>query len=178
MTRQIKVIATLIATALFVSASAQASDDPKLLDNLRDAKFSLLDAITFAESSSGPATSAKFEMDGDQLVFSVYTAPQGLSASPEATDLTELSGSATQLPIQSKAEIFADKEHIARASVHQTLMQLSNLTLKEVILKALRHQNGIVYSVKNPLVRNHRAVADVSILTPEGRTEVVTINLQ
>jgi hypothetical protein len=168
----------LFAAIAFLTTSAQASDDSQLLQKLGEAKFSLLDAITHAEKISGPATSAKFEMDGDQLVFSVYTAPQGLKISPEETELTELSGSATLLPIQSKVEVFTDKPHIARASTHQTLMQLSNLNLKEVVAKALRIQKGQAYSVKNPMVRDHRAVADVLILTPDGKSATVTVNLQ
>ena len=116
-------------------------------------------------------------MDGANLVFSVYTAPQGLGVAPENTDLTEIAGSATALPISGKAEIFADKEHIARASQHLTLMQLSSRSLKEIIAEALNQQPGIAYSVKNPTVRNHEAVADVSILTREGKSVVVSVEM-
>ena len=161
-----------------IGFQAKANDDAALLQKLPEAKITLIDAINFAEKTSGPATSAKFEMDGTELVYSVYTAPQGLAQLAEETDLTEMAGSAMALPTQGKAEVFTDKEHIARASMHLTLMQLSNLNLKEVIAKAARTQKGIVYSVKNPMVRDHHAVADVSILTPEGKSVVVTIQLQ
>ena len=171
------VLLTLLLT-FTTGASAFGSDDPVLIQKLRDAKFTLQDAVAFAERTSGPATSAKFEMDGNQLVFSVYTAPQGLDASPEETDLTELAGSATALPIQGKAVVFTDKEHIARASVHMTLMQLSGQSLQDVINEALKRQPGLVFSVSNPMVRNHEAVADVSILTSKNKVVVVAIELQ
>lgn len=160
-----------------VSRQSIASDDSELLSRLKDAKFSLLDAIVFAEKSSGTALSAKFEMDGDEMVYSVYTAPQGIALPAESADLTEVSGSAKILPMQFKTEIFQDKEHIARASTHLTLMQLSSFNLKQVIQKALNVKKGIVYSVKNPQVRNHRAVADVSILLLNGNVATVTVDL-
>ena len=143
----------LIAVSLMVFASGysvKASEDPKLIKKIREAKFTLQQIVAYAERTSGPATSAKFEMDATELVFSVYTAPQGLSTSAESTELTELSGSAVNVPIQAKAEIFTDKEHIARASTHLTLMQLSSLSLSQVIEVAQANQRGIVFSVKNP----------------------------
>ncbi len=166
-----------LTLGLLTSVQVFASDDAQLLQKLRQAKFTISDAITYAEKTSGPATSAKFEMNENELVFSVYTAPQGLNISAEENALTELAGSATVLPISSKAEVFTDKEHIARASTHLTLMQLSPLNLKQVIQKALSVQSGLVFSIKNPLVRNHRAVADVSILKTDGKIATVTIDL-
>ena len=167
----------LLATSLFISAYAKAAVDAQLLQKLKEVKFSLIEVITNAEKTSGPALSAKFEMDGNDLVFSVYTAPQGLKASAEETALTELSGSATIIPITSKVEIFSDKEHIARASTHLTLMQLSILNLKQIIQKASKLQAGFVFSVNNPTVRNHKAVADVEILKDNGEVSTVTIDL-
>ena len=166
-----------LTLGLLSAAHVLASDEDQLLQKLRLAKFTLSDAISYAEKTSGPATSAKFEMDGTELVFSVYTAPQGLNVSAEETALTELAGSATALPISAKAEVFADKEHIARASTHLTLMQLSPLNLKQVLQKALTLQAGLAFSVKNPLVRNHRAVADISVLKADGKIATVTIDL-
>ncbi|HTL11255.1 MAG TPA: hypothetical protein VL588_02125 [Bdellovibrionota bacterium] len=165
---------------VLVFAGAARADEGALIQKLKGAKFSLLDAVAYAEKTSGPATSAKFELDdeGQNLVFSVYTAPQGIETSPESTDLTEVAGAATELPIQGAAEVFTDKEHIARASVHLALRQLSRWTLTEVIQKALRREPGMAFSVENPTVRRHRAVADVSVLTPCGEVRVVTVNLQ
>jgi uncharacterized membrane protein YkoI len=168
----------LLALSLFtVSTFSHAGEDTILIKKLADAKFTLKEAIAAAEKTSGPATSAKFEMDGDQLVFSVYTAPQGLQTTPEETELTEIAGSATVAPVTGKAEIFTDKEHIARASSHLTLMQLSKFSLNEIIDIALNAQSGTVYSVKNPSVKNHKAVAEVLILTEGGHTETVRVDM-
>lgn len=174
--KRVKQLLTVVSLILLGSL-AHASDNGDLVKKIREAKFTLKDAIAYAERTSGPATSAKFEMDGSELVFSVYTAPQGLRASAEETDLTELSGSAVLLPIQAKTEVFADKEHIARASTHLTLMQLSRLTLAQVIDEAQECYKGIVFSIKNPQVRDRKAVADVSILTPDNHVVVVSIDL-
>lgn len=161
-----------------LSVVARASEDPNLIKKLSDAKFSLKDAVEFAEKTSGPATSAKFELDDSgALVFSVYTAPQGLNTPAELTQLTELSGSATVSPIVAQAEVFSDREHIARASTHLTLMQLSRRSLMDMIALALSKEPGMAYSVKNPSVKDHRAVADVSILTSYGDIETVSVDM-
>lgn len=167
----------VILAVSLISMIVNASEDTNLIKKLAEAKLSLKDAITLAEKTSGPATSAKFEMDGEQLVFSVYTAPQGPETSAEETELTEFSGNATVLPIVSKTEIFTDKEHISRASAHLTLKQLSRFSLSEIIDLALVAQNGIAYSIKNPIVKNHRAVADILILTKKGNIETVSVDM-
>lgn len=174
--KRVKQLLTIVSL-IVVGSLAQASDNVDLVNKIREAKFTLKDAIAYAERTSGTATSAKFEMKGGELVFSVYTAPQGLRASAEETDLTELLGSAVLLPIQAKTEVFADKAHIARASTHLTLMQLSTLTLAQVIDEALEYHKGIVFSVKNPQVRDRKAIADVSILTLDNHVIVVSIDL-
>lgn len=167
----------VILVLSLISMVVNASEDTNLIKKLAEAKLSLKEAITLAEKTSGPATSAKFEMDGDQLVFSVYTAPQGLEASAEETELTEFSGSAAVLPIVSKTEIFADKEHISRASTHLTLKQLSRFSLNEILDIALVVQNGFAFSIKNPKVFNHKAVAEILILTPKGNIETVNVDM-
>lgn len=167
----------IILTVGLMAMLANASEDATLIKKLADAKLSLKDAISLAEKTSGPATSAKFEMDGNQLVFSVYTAPQGLEASAEETELTEISGSATILPAAGKAEVFSDKEHISRASTHLTLKQLSRYSLSEIVDIALSAQNGTAYSVKNPRILNHKAVAEVLILTSKGNTESISVDM-
>jgi hypothetical protein len=171
----------LIMTALvFAGIQAHASaDDAQVIAKLKDSKISLLDGIAQAEKTSGPVTSAKFEMDdGGNLSLSIYTAPQGLNTPAETNELSELSGDPTVAPFAPKAEIFADKEHIARASVHLTLMQLSRLTLSQIIREALNAQPGIPYSVANPMVRNGQPVADVFIADRHGQSKLVTVNMR
>jgi hypothetical protein len=153
--------------------------DPKAIAILlKDAKISLVDGIDQAERSSGPATSAKFEIGDDgKLVLSVYTIPEGLAVEPEKATLTELSGDPTISPFVSVGHVFADKEHIARASVHMTLFQLSKMSLKQVIRKALHRIPGSALDVRNPVVRNRRPVADVIINGLDKEFYVVTVDL-
>src|SRR3954464_8940627 len=124
-----KLLTLFAIPALIMAAQVAHADDTLLISKLKDSKISLLQGIKQAEKTSGPVTSAKFEMDGDNLSLSIYTAPQGLNTPAETNQLSELAGDPTVAPFAPKTEVFADKEHIARASVHLTLMQLSRLTL-------------------------------------------------
>jgi hypothetical protein len=172
-------MAFLSAIVLFSAHAALASGaDADVIAHLKDAKISLLDGIAYAERTSGPTTSAKFEMDGNDLSLSIYTAPQGLDTPAEANDLTELSGSPAVAAFAPKAEVFADKEHIARASVHLAIQQMSKLTLTQFIQKGLRVQSGTPYSVANPEIRNRQPVADVFIADSQNNSVKVTINVR
>ncbi len=172
-----KSILTTAVIGLAISFSAQA-DDTQVIAKIKDSKISLLSGIQQAEKSSGPVISAKFEMDdNNNLSLSIYTAPQGLSTPAESNDLTELSGDPTVTPFAPAAEIFKDKEHIARASVHLTVMQMSKFTLTKIILQALQIQPGVPYSVVNPMVRSGRPVADVFIADGNGHSIKVTIDV-
>ncbi|HUP57160.1 MAG TPA: hypothetical protein VM598_06885, partial [Bdellovibrionota bacterium] len=131
----------------------------------------------YAEQTSGISTSAKFEVDQGVLVASVYTVPEGIATAPEAATLTEIAGNAAVSPFQAKVEVFEDKAHIARAASHLTLMQLSKLSLKEVIRKAIRSRGGTPIDVRNPTVRDGRAVADVVMLDSYLEPFTVTVDL-
>ncbi|MGH6894340.1 MAG: hypothetical protein ACREEP_18995 [Dongiaceae bacterium] len=166
----------IAATVMALNANA---DDAEVIANLKNSKISLLEDIGQAEKTSGPALSAKFEMDDDnKLSLSVYTAPQGLNTPAESNDLTELSGNPTEIPFAPKAEIFKDKEHIARASAHLTIMQLSKFTLSEIIQKAVAAQPGMPYSVADPQIRDGEPVVDVFIADANGKSAKVTVNVQ
>ena len=149
--------------------------DPKaIIPLLKSAKMSLLQGIDYAEKFSGVSTSAKFEVEDGKLMLSVYTVPEGLGVEPEKASLTEVSGDVGQAHFKPNVEVFTDKEHLARASVHMTLFQLSPFTLKQVINKALYFQKGTPIDVRNPTVRNHRPVADVVIVDDD---DVYTISV-
>jgi hypothetical protein len=173
-----KAVLVLSLAAVIMFGGSVHADDSAVVAKLNTTKISLLDGIHQAERTSGPVTSAKFEMDGDNLSLSIYTAPQGLQTPAESNDLTELSGDPSLQPFAPQAEVFKDKEHIARASVHLTLMQLSRFTLSEIIAQALEEQPGTPYSVANPEVRDGQPVADVSIVDRHGRSVKVTVNMR
>ncbi len=169
-------LTSLAITSVLVRPSF--AGDEELIKKLKEAKLSLVQGIAYAEKKSGPVTSAKFEVKNGNLLLSIYTAPQGLNTSPELTDLTELNGLATTDRYEPEVEVFSDKAHIARASVHLSVMQLSKYALTQIIEIALKAQSGVPYSVKNPMIRNGKAVADVFIANNEGRSVRVTINVQ
>lgn len=175
-----KKLVLVVALSLGIGfASAYAADhDPKsIIPLLKDAKMSLLEGIEYAEKSSGPATSAKFEVDGGKLILSVYTVPQGLGVEPEKAALTEVGGVVTESPFNPKLEVFTDKEHISRATVHMTLFQLSKMNLKQVIQQALKAKKGTPIDVRNPMVRNHRPVAEVVIVDQNKKAVTVSVDL-
>ena len=174
-----KMIVLGLMLALGMSQAFAGNHDPKAIAALlKDSKVSLQDGIAFAEKTSGAVTSAKYEVEDGKLMLSIYTVPEGLGVEPEKATLTELSGNAADGTAGLKAEVFTDKEHIARATVHMTLFQLSKMSLKDVIRLALIRQNGIVIDVRNPMVRNQRQVADVILVDDDGDDAyTVTVDL-
>lgn len=167
----------LLGALTFTQAFAADHDPKNIIPLLKTAKMTLLEGIEYSEKTSGVATSAKFEVDNGKLMLSVYTIPEGFGVEPEKATLTEISGSADDDLTKLTAEVFADREHIARATVHMTLFQLSKLSLKEVIERALNEQCGTPIDVRNPIVRNHRPVADVIIVDEYQSVFTVTVDL-
>jgi hypothetical protein len=168
----------LIAMAFFATSAFAGEHDPKIIAGyLKDAKITLLGGIEFAEQKSGPATSAKFEVEDGKLMLSIYTVPEGLGTDAENATLTELAGVATEPAFAPKSEVFADKAHIARASEHLVLMQISKLSLKEVVRAALKKAPGTPIDVRNPTVREKRPVADVVIIEKAGMPATVSVDL-
>lgn len=162
----------LAAGALILSSSslvAAEDGDGALLARLKDSKHSLADGIKQSEKENGVAISAKFEMDGDKLMLSVYTAKAGLGSDSEHNVLIELGGEATETPWKPETEVFEDKKHLTRSAMQLTLVQLSKLTLVEAIKKAEAAQPGTVYSVI-PSVKDGNAVYDVKVATADGKS--------
>jgi uncharacterized membrane protein YkoI len=165
-----------IACALTgASLSAAEHDDSALLARLKDSKHSLAEGIKQSEKENGVAISAKFEMDGDKLVLSVYTAKAGLGNDAEHNALVELSGDATHNPWEAGVEVFEDKKHLTRSAMQLTLVQLSKLTLAEVIKKAEAAQPGTVYSI-TPAVKDGNPVFDVLVATAEGKSVHLSVD--
>src|SRR5215207_8657831 len=98
-----------------VLARRQEGESGVLLGRLKDSKISLADGIRQAEKTYGRAVSAKFEMKGDKLVLSVYTAKAGLFEDAEHNVLMEVIGDATRPQWTPKTEVFEDRPHIARS---------------------------------------------------------------
>jgi hypothetical protein len=152
-----------------VKAQHHEKDEGVLLAKLKDSKHSLVDGIRQAEKANGPAISAKFEMKGDNLMLSVYTAKEGLGKDSEHNVLTELIGDASKTEWEPVIEVFEDKPHIARSAMHLTVLQLTKLTLEDVVKRASAQQRGTVYSVI-PAVRGGKSIFDVLVATPDGKS--------
>ena len=169
--------AAIALTCALVGASLSAAehDDAALLGRLKDSKHSLADGIAQSEKQNGVAISAKFEMDGDKLMLSVYTAKSGLGADSEHNALIELGGDATKSPWAPETEVFEDKKHLTRSAMQLTLVQTSKLTLTEAIKKAEAAQPGTVYSVI-PAIKDGNPVFDVLIATTDGKSVHLTVN--
>jgi len=179
MLRTLVVLVGVAFAVVFAGGSSLAADYKEtavLLGKLKESKRSLAEGVRQAEQEASFATSAKFEMDGNELSLSVYTAREGKATDAEHNTLMELSGDPTKAAWTPKKEVFPDKEHIARASMHLTLMQLSALSLVNVIEKAGAHQPGMVYSA-NPSARNGRPVVDVLVATPDNRSVHLVVDL-
>ena len=154
---------------------AEEQQDPTLLTRLKDSKHSLAAGIAQAEKENGVAISAKFEMDGQTLSLSVYTAKAGLGQDAEHNVLVELSGDAAQNPWKPETEVFADKEHLTRSATQLTLMQLSKLSLTEAIKKTEAAQPGTVYSI-TPAIKGDDTVFIVKVATAGGHSVTVTVD--
>lgn len=171
-------VAAILSLLALNPAFAGNHDPAAIAKLLKGATITLLAGIDQAEKASGPATSAKFEIsDSGKLELSVYTIPEGLGVEPEKATLTELGGDATMSPFKFAPEVFKDKEHIARASVHMTLFQLSKFSLRQIVEHAVKLKAGTPIDVRNPMVRNHRPVADVVIVDGHGYAATVTVDL-
>ncbi len=178
-TKLIAVVFTIFCAMLIsynsVLGQHQEKDASVLLSRLRESKLSLIDGIRQAEKANGPAISAKFEMKGDKLMLSVYTAKDGLGKDSEHNTLMELIGDATQVQWTPETEVFEDKPHIARSAMHLTAMQLTKMTLADVVKRASTQQQGTVYSVI-PAVRDGKSVFDVMVATPDGKNAHLTLD--
>lgn len=162
----------ITAAALMLSGvSLVAADggDDALLTRLKDSKHSLAEGIKQSEKANGVAISAKFEMDGDKLILSVYTAKCGLGSDSEHNVFIELGGDASASPWAPETEVFEDKKHLTRSAMQLTLVQLSKLTLVDVIKKAEGEQPGTVYSV-TPSMKNGSPVFSVKVANGRGKS--------
>jgi uncharacterized membrane protein YkoI len=153
----------------------RAEDDAALLGRLKDSKLSLAAGIAQSEKENGVAISAKFEMEGEAVNLSVYTAKAGLAQDSEHNVLIELAGDSAKSPWKPEAEVFEDKKHLTRSAMQLTLVQLSKVSLVEAISKAEAAQPGTVYSI-TPAVKAGEPVFNVKVATAAGKSVAVVVN--
>jgi hypothetical protein len=161
----------------FVAHAAGASGDDSLLARrLPDAKTSLAKGIERAGEQQGFPISAKLEIDGLGLQLSVYTARQGRGVAAETNELIELKGQASMASWNPELEVFSDKPHIARASMHLTVMQQSRLGLAELLKKAAAQHTGMIFSII-PAIDKGKPVMNLLIRKQDGKIEASSIDL-
>jgi uncharacterized membrane protein YkoI len=164
----------LVLLACF-SAPGAEGDEGTLLAKLKESKHSLAESLRQSEMKNGVAISAKFELEDGKLMLSVYTAKGGLSKDPEHSELIELKGEASTEAWTPEIEVFEDKKHLTRSAMQLSLVQLSSLTLLEVIKKAETAQPGTVYSVI-PSIKEKKPIFDVKVATDNGKSVHLTID--
>src|SRR5205809_2479135 len=153
-------------------ASADDSKDTKaLLEALGKSKHTLIDGVRQTAKGGAVPISAKFELEDGKLSLSVYTAEKGLSVPAEKNVLQELSGSPEGDKWTPNVEVFKDVPHVARSSEQLTLMALGKASLTNIIARVQKTQSGTVFSV-TPVIRNHRAVAEV-LVADDGKVKKV-----
>ena len=165
-------IAGIVSIGRLGSSANEADAVPA---KLKIAKHTLLDGIQQAQKENGPAISAKFEVEDGKLLLSVYTAKAGLEKDAEHNVLMELNGEATKPKWEPKTEVFADKAHLARSAEQLSLIQLSTLSLEDVVKKSVAMKKGAVYSVI-PTVKEGKTVFDVAIAGADGKATHVMVD--
>ena len=167
----------VIACASFTGTALRAADDDEtaLLAQLKQSKHSLADGVAQAEKENGAGISAKFEMEGETLMLSVYTAKAGPNADAEHNTLIELNGDATKSAWTPGTEVFEDKKHLTRSAMQLTLVQASKVSLSDAINHARSAQAGTVYSVI-PAVKDGAPVYQVKVATADGKSVHVTVD--
>jgi hypothetical protein len=109
--------------------------------------------------------------------LSVYTAKAGRGRDAEHNSLMELKGEPNAAAWQPETEVFGDKEHLTRSAMHLTLMQLSKMSLADIVAKAASGQAGTPYSAI-PAIKDGKAVVVVLFASPEGKTSTVNVDLR
>jgi uncharacterized membrane protein YkoI len=175
-----KFYSTVLAVCALLTGSlacAAESNGAALLSRLKDSKHSLADGIAQSEKQNGVGISAKFEMKGETLMLSVYTARAGLAKDAEHNELIELIGDAAKPSWSPETEVFEDKQHLTRSAMQLTLVQTSKLSLVEAVKKGEAAGSGTVYSAI-PRVKDGRPVYALQLASPQGRSVELLIDGQ
>lgn len=171
-------IAIVAATLVLpLAARAGGGGDAETIKHLPESKHTLVDGIRQAELENGAAISAKFEFEDGKFWLSVYTAKDGRTHDAEHNTLMELKGEPNAPTWKPATEVFEDKEHLTRSAMQLTLMQLTRMSLADIVKKAASGQAGKPYSAI-PAVKDGKAVVAVLFATPDGRTSAVNVDLR
>jgi len=175
----LRVLTVAIVSALIIPFAARAAGagDAETIKHLPESKHTLVDGIRQAEQTNGTAISAKFEFEDGKFWLSVYTAKEGLARDAEHNTLMELKGEPNAAAWKPDTEVFEDKAHLTRSAMQLTLVQLSKMSLADIVAKAASGQPGTPFSAI-PAVKNGKAVVVVLFALPDGKTNAVNVDLR
>ena len=175
----IRVVVVVVVTALAVPFIARAAGGPdaETIRHLPESKHTLVDGIRQAEQANGTAISAKFEFEDGKFWLSAYTAKDGRARDAEHNTLMELKGEPNAATWKPATEVFEDKEHLTRSAMQLTLMQLTEMSLADIVTKAANGQAGKPYSAI-PAVKDGKAVVVVLFALPDGKSNAVNVDLR
>jgi hypothetical protein len=173
---RVVVVAMIAALAVPFIARATGSADAETIRHLPESKHTLVDGIHQAEQANGAAISAKFEFEDGKFWLSVYSAKEGRARDAEHNTLLELKGEPNGAAWKPDIEVFADKAHLTRAATQLTLMQLTKMSLADIVKKAARGQAGTPYSAI-PAVKDGKSFVIVLFALPDGKTNAVNVDL-
>jgi hypothetical protein len=137
------------------------------------ATTTMADALAATEAKYGPTIEAKYELDDSgALSLSVYPAGKGGGLDAER-NLFEEASAAPASPWSPSLEIFHDQEHLTRSARDLTLVQLSRVSLADVVAEASEY--GSVYWAI-PTIQEGRAGYGVYLLDARQRSQCVFID--
>ena len=107
------------------------------LTNPKDAlasKISMADAAKQVEAATGTLIEGKFEPDDSgKLSLSLYPVGKAISVDAPNNLFQEAAGDPTAMPFAPGLDVFHDFEHLTRSARDLTLVQLSNVSVRDAI---------------------------------------------
>ena len=142
------------------------------LANATDAlasKITMADAAAQVETATGTLIESKFEPDDSgKLSLSLYPLGKAVSVDPTNNVLQEASGDPTASPFAPGLEVFHDFEHLARSTRDLTIVQLSNLSVRDAIARG-SHFGFVYWAV--PTMQAGRAGYGVYAVDGDGTSQ-------
>jgi hypothetical protein len=139
------------------SDCATDAREPELHDvkDVFASKISMLNAVKQFEVNSQSIIEAKFETNGaGDLALSLYPLANVATVDAERVTFSEVAGNPTTTPFATSSEQFTDFEHITRSTRDLTLVQLSNLSLRDAVSRGAVLGN-VYWTI--PTMQNGRA---------------------
>jgi hypothetical protein len=131
-------------------------------------KISMADAAAQVETATGTLIESKFEPDDSgKLSLSLYPLGKPVGVDAKNNTFQEASGDPTAMPFAPGLEVFHDFEHLTRSTRDLTLVQLSQLTVRDAITHGA--ELGFVYWAI-PTMQDGRAGYGVYGVRPDGNS--------